>query len=424
VTDLYFGVACQDLPNRVAGGFYPGAPTSPRANGVRANASERCQVLQSRMRDCKTHPQPHPNPGEIFLMFLKVKSDDGDILEARIVEFLPLTYADLLRCIKEKGQRRTLHISARSDGHTLNDQRSENSAEINSTVEFHHWVSMYALVENGWLPPPFTKSKFYMVDRNVVSTLREVNAGSARDDHVATDWWFRFLDSRETVLHPGLYALEGCKRATPSYSEFVHSYKDAVQVISRSLPGVTVISYTDEHYKAGYSLIAELGDKLSRETDFLMGVVPLIANRVATKKLNTTLEKILSIAKTCGVSASFCVLAVLSCLYESEKESTYPVGRKILKNPRHSYGPHDAYNALNDLRAIELVVESRKAINKELVLCTCDQALALLWCGISPHLHTYEDRKSTVHFQFSETIFPRLPEESIDELRSKLADLG
>ncbi len=355
-------------------------------------------------------------------MYIKVEGDEGDTLEANVTEFVPLSYSDLAEIQDKKNSNKKLRIVANSDEHTRNDQKNTEQSKLSFNVNFPHQVSIIALVDGGWLPPPFVMSKLFIVDHNVVTVFKKINNGSQRLDHVASEWWMRFLTDKNVVVNPVLYALEGCKRKAPTFSEFIRYFDEAVVEIKKAVPGVSVINYQGIHYKAAYSIIKELGDNLTKEARFLLDVMPLIRNRVATKRLAEVRNQIITIAKDHDACQSLAVLVVLSCLYESDKENSIPVARKILKRKRPGpYAIEDAYNALNDLRALQLAISARGVSNEKFSFCTHDVGLALLWCGLSPSLSDYVGSNVTIDFKFSKHIFPRLPADSVEELKSELS---
>lgn len=353
-------------------------------------------------------------------MFLKLEGDQGNTLEASVTEFVPLDYEELVKIPIQKGGEIAFRVVAKSDKHSINDEENTENSNLTFNIKFPHLVSIFALVEGGWLPPPFVMSKLFIMDRNVVSTLKQLNNGSNRKDHIATEWWTSFLTDKNVLINPVFYALEGCNKKAPTYSEFIRSFDDAVIEIKSALPGVSVTDYQGIHYKAAYTVIEELGDNLSKEADFLLDVVPLIKNRVATKKLDHVKNLIISKAKDRGVVQSLAFLTALSCLYESDQKHTYPVARKIIK-PKSTYNKEDAYNALNDLRILQLATSARGAINEKFSVCTQDVALALFWCGLAPMLDDFVGSKVTITFKFSKHLFPRMPLDTVDDIQSALS---
>jgi len=337
-----------------------------------------------------------------------------------VTEFVPLDYEELAKIPILKGKDISFRIVAKSDKHSINDEGSTVNTTLTFNVNFPHQVSIFALVEGGWLPPPFVMSKLFMMDRNVVSVLKQLNNGSSRKDHIATEWWTNLLSDKDVLINPVFYALEGCNKKAPTYSEFVRSFDEAVVEIQSALPGVSVINYQGIHYKAAYTVIEELSEKLSKEADFLLDVVPLVKNRVHAKNLDQIKNVIISKAKDRGVVQSLAFLAALSCLYESDQEYTYPVARKIIK-PKNAYSEGDAYNALNDLRILQLATSVRGAINEKFSVCTQDVALALFWCGLAPMIDNFVDSKVTITFKFSKHLFPRMPLNAVDDIQFALS---
>ena len=144
------------------------------------------------------------------------------------------------------------------------------------------------------------------------------------------------------------------------------------------------------------------------EAAFLRAVVPLVVDRRSTSDLPRAAREIAEVARLHGVSTrSLLGLTVLSCLYEDLQGNGYPIGRKILK-PKRDYGAKAAYNAISDLRHLELLIAPRLiAPTSTWSLCTCDKALALLWCAASPHDAKLVDGELNFSIVFDERMFPR-----------------
>ena len=112
----------------------------------------------------------------------------------------------------------------------------------------------------------------------------------------------------------------------------------------------------------------------------------------------------------------FPLVAALSCIYEGDK-SISPA-RKVLK-PSPRYGKEEAYNALADLRHLELKLAGATAVHDgEFALCTSDIGLALFWCGLPCALKA--DGK-TFSSSLTPDLFPRLGEQDLVRLGNRLA---
>jgi len=101
---------------------------------------------------------------------------------------------------------------------------------------------------------------------------------------------------------------------------------------------------------------------------------------VGHKDMGARWSEVIVAADDCGVSrGSLVVLAALSSVVIPNGRSP---AKKLLKL-KHGYSEADAYNALADLRAIELLIHLFALFpHVPTLLCTADRALALFWTGI------------------------------------------
>lgn len=75
-------------------------------------------------------------------------------------------------------------------------------------------------------------------------------------------------------------------------------------------------------------------------------------------------------------------LAVLAALSIVCVENGAGPAKRLIK-PSAQYSEHDAYNALADLRALELLINFFALFPQEqIMLCTGDKNLALFWAGM------------------------------------------
>jgi hypothetical protein len=258
--------------------------------------------------------------------------------------------------------------------------RPTGSCTVKAPITFQEPLTVYTLVDGGWIPPPFAMPPNLLVDRNVVSALKQIRGRTQRADLHATDWWLRFFHKGHALFNPLLYALEGHSRKAPTFEEFVVAFEDASYEITSAFPGSKVLSFS----QAQYQILHAVENRSAQETAFLLETVPLVIDRIPNERLEAVEAAILESASKHHVGPrSLVVMAVLSCLYEDLQGAKYSVGRHVLK-PRQRYGQDDAYNALADLRNLELFIVSRGLPELgSFSLCTCDRALALLWCGLS-----------------------------------------
>jgi hypothetical protein len=284
---------------------------------------------------------------------------------------------------------------------------------------FYQPLMIYALVDGGWLPPPLVMPPRLAVDRNVVSALVTMRQAQMWADADAFDWWMSFLGS--AWITPVLYAFEGSRRSTPSYDDFVSEFEQAARAIAAALPEVKLVQFDEAHFRAGYALVSEAQLQSRKDEAFLLDAVPLLVRGVRRENLRSAEEQLRDLARAHHFSAASLVLLVtLSCLYEDPAGKAFRIGRRIIK-PRRRYSAEDAYNAVMDLNALELMLYSRRlSPGEHWNFCTRDRALAALWCALE--LGEVRETASGMRGMttLSPALFPRLSEAEVGELQARL----
>ena len=103
------------------------------------------------------------------MMLLKYKTEKGETVELSPKKFKPLSYEDLLP--NPTKDDKTYFIDVISDFIDIKGKgyQSTGPGKVSAPINFHNPLTIYALVEGGWLPPPFVIPANLLVDRNVIS---------------------------------------------------------------------------------------------------------------------------------------------------------------------------------------------------------------------------------------------------------------
>lgn len=294
-------------------------------------------------------------------------------------------------------------------------KKISGGATVSSDIFFHYKPKIFTLVDGGWLPPGLVSPANFLADRNVISVLSKLLNGSDRADHLSANWWLNLPDSSNLQINPLFYALEGNKKETPTFDEFRRAFMEASTVIKAKFPKATVTEFSLIQYQAAYEHVLKCSSRLEKESKFLIRIGKTICNRTSDKDLEDCKKVVLQASDSLGLnSRSLVVLAALSCLYESRDGAGFLVARQVLK-PKANYQETDAYNALSDLRALELFIAISSIDAPKFHFCTCDRALAGLWCGLNPRNARWENDVLTFDMTLDKALFPRLPIENRTE---------
>lgn len=303
----------------------------------------------------------------------------------------------------------------------INGQQQTGRANVKTKIAFNEPPTIYALVHRGWLPMPFAIPPRFLVDRNVVISLRKLRLGRLVSSGPALMWWTKLFEKGSATFNPLPYAFEAGFRRKPTMAEFVAAYDEGAAELREALPRCDVIRFEQVHYLAAYAQLEAFDSQSESESEFLLRTCPLVVDRTSRHKEQEVVGAILNIADQCRVPrTAFVVLAVLSCLYEDVHGSPPSIGRQVIK-PKRTYTEFDAFNALSDLRHIELAASGQAYFRENAFsLCTCDRAIALFWCALSLRGESLTGVGVEFTFDLTTDLFPRLSATDLESLKLQL----
>lgn len=292
---------------------------------------------------------------------------------------------------------------------------------ISLTLQFDYPVSVWVLQAGGWMPIQLTSAPVILVDRCVISALSDLEARPDRTDMDAERWWLGHLNSRVLHLNAFFCAAEGCSRSEPTFEEFLSQLGKANSIISRGLPEAQIVQHDRTQLVNLYDSMVRAKDYHKREARFLRRASPLIGDRVPRSRTRIVEHELLEAAHSLGLAPkSIVVLGALSCLYEAQDGGPPLIGRQVLK-PSIDYTDEDAHNALSDLRSLECLLASSGLGGPAVGLCTRDKWLAAFWTYLGTSEGAWEDGTFRVTLQPNKLLFPRLSEDEVSDLLSRLS---
>jgi hypothetical protein len=351
---------------------------------------------------------------------LRAEFEDGRNVEFVPEHIYPLGISDL--SLLAASPSSPLKLTIEGNRVVMDGDLKDGKATINTTITFGEQPLMYALVPGGWLPPPCVIPPRFLIDRNVVISLRKIRTGKASIQGKAIEWWSNLLDSNgSAILNPLPYAYESGFRRKPTISEFAAAYDDGVHELTQAFPNCKVIQYDERSYAAAYAQLEAFDRRTEREVLFARDVAPLVCQRVHRHQEAGRLKDILALADKHTIGrGSLITLTALSCLYEDPTGTTLAIGRKILK-PVQDYSEEDAFNAISDLRHIEIAAAGQTYFEDGLFsLCTADRGLAMLWAALSMRGQVLSASSIEFTFDLTQDLFFRLAENEIQSLRERL----
>ena len=189
------------------------------------------------------------------------------------------------------------------------------------------------------------------------------------------------VERRVTIrINPALFALEGGDREHPTASSAQHSLDEAVRKLRSALPKAILVADDASGLKGVLGLIEDTRSGMDRKQDFLIRLNPKLQSPVAQHRVQSVGNEVVATANACGLQVrSLVVLAALSSVVVANGKSP----AKGLLKFKAGYGREEAYNALADLRSLELLMHIFAIWpDQRVMLCTANKDLALFWSGI------------------------------------------
>lgn len=122
-------------------------------------------------------------------------------------KFKPLSFRDFIDAHAAKSSLYEININAseieiqEADG----KQTFEKYGQVKMPINFHRSLPVYALVNGGWLPPPFVQPTHFLLDRNVIGYIEQKTKANSRTLYTNGDWWLRMIGDKEMLINPEFY---------------------------------------------------------------------------------------------------------------------------------------------------------------------------------------------------------------------------
>lgn len=268
------------------------------------------------------------------------------------------------------------------------------SATLNST----HGSNVIGLLKGGWLPSGLAfGDALILPDRCTVGAIRSRFVGGAVKSGKPDDF-MDFAVGHSLKINPLLYAIEGSTgRAVPCESELSELFDRASQKIKEALPKAIIFPDKTAAMQGAIGLLRDAAHDFARKQHFLVEAAPLVAPSIGRATRVVVWRELFALAQHHGVKrASILMLTLLSAT--AAKQNMNPA--KALLKPKKNYTDKDAYNALSDLRALDLLIAAAADFpNLRVVLLTLDRALSLLWTGLQTH--SYRRDGMSIHYEIN-----------------------
>jgi len=350
-------------------------------------------------------------PPHLIMKFLE--KDDSGIPTGRSatfsgVEFLPLAYDDLV------GKKPTDKVVVRLEWRgakiiesNIPDVSVDHISAGNMILESIFTSKAIGLVKDGWLPSGLAvkSDTTILPDRCTIADLQARFIGGSKKIEGDND----FLD---LLLGPGirinplLFALEGNIRKNPTPAIVEAEIIKANAIVAAALPDAEIVPQGADGLRGVIGIVQDTQQGMENKAELLMRLASRLHTPTSSAKRGALWEEILETADACKVPrGSLVVLALMSSISVPKGRSP---AKKVLKLTDR-YSAEDAYNALSDLRALELFIGLMAIFpNEQLVLFTGDKNLALFWVGICASDFSFSDNRKEFRLSPVDALLPSI----------------
>jgi len=325
-----------------------------------------------------------PRPGGRIFVFKETEHPDGGAprtVAFTDVDIKPRGYEELAAAKLHRGVTIPLEMyNGRIVQTDVEGMATDKYAHITATLHSPFTAKAIGLVRGGWLPSTLAATReasVVMPDRNIIS---EIAGRFANGRKVGRQPDFLDLFEDQPIkINPILFALEGNGRDIPDAVLARSQLEEVVGKLSSALPAATIM-VGPQSIDGLLGLIEDSRPGMARKQTLLRGLAPTLAAPVARRHRDARWSEALSLADGLGVQrGSLVMLAVLSTIVNPQGHCA---AKRLLKF-HANYSNADAYNALSDLRSLDILLLSLTLIPEhDTQLCTADRNLALFWVGM------------------------------------------
>jgi hypothetical protein len=292
------------------------------------------------------------------------------------IEFSPLGYAEFNNIHQPMNIPLVVHgkIIKSSVGSEIGQYK-----KISMSLKSDYTSKFIGLVKGGWLPSGIAlhDNSIVLPDRCMVTHLKDRFKNGITKPQASKDFIDSFADS-PVRINPCLFVLEGDNQQNPTREILEQNLEEAIGKIRSALPKAVLVELDLNNV---LKLVEETQSSMVRKQNFLERLNRKLKSPVARQDIQARCDEILSEAEACCISkASLVVIAALSTVVIPNGRSP---AKRLLKFDQ-GYTKAHAYNALSDLRSLELLMYSFAMFpDQHVMFCTTDKDLALFWIGLS-----------------------------------------
>ncbi len=328
-----------------------------------------------------------PAKSGLAMKFIELEGRDGNPPQSVSVAgmvFSPLDYCQLAAVRLHQPISVDLDWrNAKIIGTTIDGVDIDGLARGHARLESTHNSAAVSLQKGGWLPSGLAIADgriTILPDRNVVSLIK----GRYENGAVVGDGmdFMDLLAGQEVRINPLLYAIEGNGRVIPDRPVVEAQIAEVAAFFRKALPKAELV-IGDRSMDGVLGLIEDTRAGFEIKRKFLMDLAPLLSSPTSRRLFEARWRDVLDAADRHGLARD--ALIVLAALSSVAVPNSGSAAKKVLKF-KAGYSDQDIYNALADLRSLEILIHLITLFPDERpAIFTADKPLALFWTGIRAH---------------------------------------
>lgn len=322
------------------------------------------------------------------------------------VAFTPLGYADLVDT--KLGNKVVIPLNwkhAKVIESNIPEIKLDRFASGHASLESTYTSRAIGLVKGGWLPSGLAVREDMIVlpDRCTISELKGRFRDGVKKNEDDKDF-LDFFEGEGIRINPLLYALEGNLRRNPTPEQIQQQLDEVLAALRSALPKAELVPGGIGGLQGVVGIVQDTQASMERKQTFLMRMAPKLQAPTSAIKKAQLWDEALTVAQACGIARnSLVILAVLSSI-------SVPMGNspaKRLLKPSADYSAEAAYNALADLRSLEILMCLFALFpDQRIMLCTGDKNLALFWAGMRASRFTWAGNAASFTLSPVEALLP------------------
>ncbi|KAF5881359.1 hypothetical protein [Rhizobium sp. PEPV16] len=310
------------------------------------------------------------------------------------VEFAPLDF----NALRDAKLHQRLDIPLRGRGRVHSTQGLDihhgKIATFSTILESRFTSKAIGLVQGGWLPSALAHiaNTVVLPDRCVVAQLASRLKDGITRDGSEPDFIDLFA-ANPVRINPLLFVLEGDQGSNPTPDQLRRHLAEARTKLRSALPNCEIVAGDDQGLRGVLGLIEDTREGGQRKQSFLLEINQYVKSPVSRQRRDVVWNRVVDAAARHGLpTASLVVLAALSAVVSPQKNNP---AKGLLKFGQE-YALADVYNALADIRALEILTALFGFFPHEhLMLCTADRDMAVFWVGVAASNFRVQDGRCT-----------------------------